>query len=171
METKQINSQLNLLITLYDAHTTYYPNALDGITDKDTHNRLNTKANHIAWIAGSLVHARYDLAYAVGVDKNLVALDKSMYELFKDYKGIQDDATYPSLSVYRKAWTQITPVLKEALINLSDEQLRGPDPFDMPGEDIDLLTAITYCIDRESYCIGQLGLYRRLLGYDAMKWQ
>lgn len=171
METKQINSQLNLLMALYDAHTTYYPNALDGIADKDTHNRLNTKANHIAWIAGSLVHERYQLAYAIGVDKNLVTEERSILELFKDFKGIQDGVTYPSLSVYRKAWTQITPVLKEGLMNLSDEQLHGPDPFDMPGEDIDLQTAIAYCIDRESYCIGQLGLYRRLLGYDAMKWQ
>jgi hypothetical protein len=171
METKQIDSQLNLLITLYDAHTTYYTNVIDGISDKDTHNRLNTKANHIAWIAGSIVHARYDLAYAIGVDKNSVTEDKSIYELFKDYQGIQDSASYPSLSKYRNAWNQITPVLKEQLMNLSDEQLHGPDPFNMPGEDIDLLKAITYCIDRESYCIGQIGLYRRLLGYEAMKWQ
>lgn len=172
METKQVvDSQLNLLLTMYDLHTTYYNNVIDGISDKDTHNRLNTKANHIAWIAGSIVHARYELAYAIGVDKNQVAEDKSLYALFKDYQGIQDNATYPSLSEYRKAWQAITPVLKDHLMDLREEQLNGPDPFNMPGEEINLLMAITYCIDRESYCIGQIGLYRRLLGYEAMKWQ
>ena len=29
---------------------------------------------------------------------------------------------------------------------------------------------IYFTIDRESYCIGQLALFRRLLGYEAMKY-
>jgi len=172
METKQvIENRLNAFATLYDMHTKFYNNVIEGISDKDAHNRLNTKANHVAWIAGSIVHGRYELAYAIGVDRSTISENKSSYELFKDYKGIQDGVTYPSLAEYRKDWKLITPVLKDQLLNLSDEQLNGPDPFEMPGEDLTLFDSITFSIDRESYCIGQIGLYRRLLGYEAMKYQ
>ena len=42
-------------LVLYDMHSTYFHSVLEGIKDEDRHNRLNTKANHIAWLAGSLV--------------------------------------------------------------------------------------------------------------------
>jgi uncharacterized damage-inducible protein DinB len=155
---------------LYDSHTTLYPNVIESISEKDTHNRLNTKANHIAWIAGSLVHMRYDLAYAVGLSKDDIKENSRSYELFKDYKGIQDSATYPSLDEYRRDWKIISPALKDHLSELSDDALNAPDPFQMPGKDLTLLDSITFFIDRESYCIGQIGLYRRLLGYEAMKY-
>jgi hypothetical protein len=41
----------------------------------------------------------------------------------------------------------------------------------MPGGDYTFFDTLTFSIDRESYCIGQIGLYRRLLGYDAMKYE
>ncbi|HKZ37278.1 MAG TPA: hypothetical protein VJ184_06500 [Chryseolinea sp.] len=171
METKQIaDSRVGLLITLYDMHTTFYSNVIDGISDKDAHNRLNTKANHVAWIAGSIVHERFELAYAIGVNKKDISENRASSGLFKDHQGIQDNVSYPSLADYRKDWGLITPVLRDQLLSLSDDQLNGPDPFEMPGENT-LFDAITFLIDRESYCIGQIGLYRRLLGYEAMKYQ
>lgn len=169
METKQV-IPLNLLITLYDMHTTFYPNVVEGISDKDAHNRLNTKANHIAWIAGSIVHERFELAYALSVDKGEVVENSLSRELFKDHQGIRDQTAYPALEDYLKDWKLITPILKERLTNLTEEDLNGPDPFEMPG-DFTLFDSITFLIDRESYCIGQIGLYRRLLGYEAMKYQ
>lgn len=155
---------LQVCINLYDFHTKLFYNVLDGISDKDANNRLGTKANHIAWIAGSLLNARYDLARAVGIDQQ-----QTSYERFKDNKGIQDNIAYPPLSEYRQDWEKISPVLRDALINLDEQQLNGPDPFGMPG-DMKLFDSITFLNDRESYCIGQVGLWRRLLGYDAMKY-
>jgi hypothetical protein len=155
----------DVLIGLYDFHTKLFNNVLVDISDKDANNRLGTKANHIAWIAGSLVHGRHALANIVGIHKKQTS-DK----LFENNKGIQDNLTYPPLAEYKKDWQNISTVLKDALVNLSEDQLNGPDPFDMPGEDFTLFDALTFCIDRESYCIGQIGLYRRLLGYEAMKY-
>ena len=137
-----------------------------GISDKDANNRLGTKANHIAWIAGSLVQGRYALANVLGND-----MKQTSDKLFENFKGIQDNVTYPPLEEFKKDWENITPVLKDALVNLSEDQLNGPDPFDMPGGEYTLFDSLTMCIDRESYCIGQIGLYRRLLGYEAMKYE
>ena len=87
----------DVLIGLYDFHTKLFYNVLVDISDKDANNRLGTKANHIAWIAGSLVHRRYALANALGIDKKQTS-DK----LFENNKGIQDNITYPSIEEYKK---------------------------------------------------------------------
>ena len=161
----EIKTSIDVIINLYDLHTQLYMNVLAGISDKDAADRLDTKANHIAWIAGSLVFERYEIARFLGID-----LKPSSGELFSEHKGIQDNVVYPSLNDFKKDWEIISPPLKNAILNLSDEQLEGPDPYQMPGEDLTLLSTLIFTAHRESYCIGQIGLYRRLLSYEAMKY-
>lgn len=166
MDTKTSKkNSLQPFLDLYDFHTKLYINALADISEQDAQNRLNTKANHISWIAGSLVQQTYMLANAAGIDKK-----QSADELFTNNKGIQDNTTYPPLAEYKKDWDAVRTDLKNALTAMSEEQLAGPDPFDMPGGNYTFFEAFTFCVDRESYCIGQIGLFRRLLGYDAMKF-
>jgi hypothetical protein len=100
-------SAMPVVINMYDWHTKLFKNVTVGISEKDAQNRLNAKANHVAWITGSLVHARYDLGKLLGLN-----LTQTSNELFKDNKGIQDNATYPSLDEFRKDWEKITPVSK-----------------------------------------------------------
>lgn len=161
----QVKRSIDTLVYLYDLHTSLFPNVIEDISDKDAQNRLNTKANHIAWLTGSLVQGRFEIANVLGIDRKQTS-DK----LFKDYKGIQDGITYPSLAEFKKDWDPISRELRDALSNLESEQLNGPDPFGMPGKDLTLFDVLAFIIDRESYCIGQIGLYRRLLGYEAMKY-
>jgi len=170
METKTAkNRSIDTLLILYDLHTKLFSNVLNGITDKDAHNRLNTKANHIAWLAGSLVQERYELAGVLGADPETYQNKQSALELFRDHNGIQDGITYPPLLTFEKDWKTITPVLRNALVHASDRQLEKP--FEMPGETMTVFDLITFVIHREAYCIGQIGLYRRLLGYAAMKYE
>ena len=158
------DSRMSSLIVLYDMHTTYFANAIVDISDKDSHNRLNTKANHIAWLTGSLVEQRYEIAKMLGSDNKQAA-----HELFKDNKGIQDNITYPSLSEFKKDWETISPVLRNALVNISSEKL--DDSFEMmPGMKMTYYDLITFIIYREANIIGQIALWRRLLGYEAMKY-
>jgi len=167
MEATTMNKRsMDTLIVLYDLHTKLFHNVIEGISDKDAQNRLNTKANHVAWLTGSLVHERYELSNATGNSRRHGA-----YELFRDHKGIQDTITYPSLAEFNNDWEKISPELRNALLNLSEEQLESDDPYGMPGENLTFFDALTFIMDRESYCIGQIGLYRRLLGYEAMKYQ
>jgi hypothetical protein len=162
------SSNMYALIFQYDLHSKFFTNVLADITDKDAHNRLNSKANHIAWIAGSCVHLRFELAKAMGVDKKEKHGD--LYKQENDMKPIQDDLTYPSLTEFKQEWERITPVLKDIMMNLNEEKLNSPDPFGMPGGEFKLIDTLIFCLDRESYCIGQIGIFRRLLGYDAMKY-
>ena len=164
MVQKTNSNRIYSLIVLYDMHTNFFFSALDSISDNDAHNRLNTKANHIAWLTGSLVQQRYEIATSLGADRKQAA-----HELFKDNKGIQDNVTYPSLAEFKKDWESITPVLKEALVNVSDEKL--DELFEMmPEMRMTYFDLITFIIYREANIIGQIALWRRLLGYEAMKY-
>jgi hypothetical protein len=157
--------EIQTLLGFYDWHTKLFGNVIDSISDKDAQNRLQTKANHVAWIAGSLVYERFQLASFLDVK-----LKQPSSELFKDHKGIQEGVVYPSLNEFKKDWDLIGPALRKALENVSDEKLDSPDPYIMPGKNLTLYETIQYTIDREAYCIGQIGLWRRLLGYEAMKY-
>lgn len=169
-KTASKKDMMEIIINLYDYHTKLFLNALDGISDKDAQDRLGTKANHIAWIAGSMVYQRQVLAKAMGIAVNQRSEQFFKAEKGQGHKGIQDDLTYPSLKEYQEDWTTISSALKDSLADVGEEKLNGPDPFEMPGGDYTFFDTLTFCTDRESYCIGQIGLYRRLLGYDAMKW-
>ena len=160
---KANSSRMDSLIALYDMQTTFFNSALDGLKDGDAHNRLNTKANHIAWLTGSLVQQRFELAQVLRIDKKQQAND-----FFKDNKGIQDGVTYPTLSTFKADWEAISPELKEALIAVSDEKLDSQ--IDMGGMKMSVYELLTFSIYREANCIGQIALWRRLLGYEAMKY-
>jgi len=158
------SSKLYSFLVLYDMQTTFFKNVLDGISDQDTHNRLNTKANHIAWLTGSLVEQRYYLANELGIDGRQQA-----FELFKDNKGILDDAVYPSLEVFRNDWDRISPLLRSALVEATEDQLNKEIEMG-PGQKMSFYDLISFFIYREANIIGQLALWRRLLNYPAMKY-
>jgi hypothetical protein len=164
METKTASSRMQSLVILYDMHTTFFKNALHGIDDKDTHNRLNTKANHIAWLTGSLVEMRYEIANDTGIETHQAA-----QELFKDGKGIQDDITYPTLESFKKDWDIISPITRNAFVEITDEKLDSQ--IDMGGMKMSFFDMVSFTIYREANCIGQIALWRRLLGYEAMKYE
>jgi hypothetical protein len=165
MELKTQSIRMATVPALYDMQTTYFLNALDGISDSDAHSRMGTKANHIAWLAGSLVQQRYELA---------AYLDKSndykqgAEDLFKDNQGIKDGVIYPLLEQFKKDWTAISPILRELLLSANDDQL--DQHVEMPGMSFPTFDLITFVSYREANCIGQIALWRRLLGYEAMKY-
>lgn len=163
MDKKPISSRMYPLVVLYDMHTGFFKKGIAGISDKDSHNRLNTKANHIAWLAGSLTEQRFDMARQFGSSQR-----QSADELFKDYQGIKDDVTYPPLSGFLKDWETISPILRELLMNITDEKLDSI--FEMEGMKMTYFELLSFMAYREASVIGQIALWRRLLGYEALKY-
>lgn len=166
MNTKAKSSRIEPLLFLYDLHTQLFPNVIEGITSDDAHQRLDTKANHVAWIAGSLLQQRVDIVNDLGGKASHQA-----ESLFSNFQGIKDDLKYPELESYRKDWQSVSEDARKMLIEITDEKLNsihktlGMPEMDMPYSDM-----IGYSVHRESYLIGQIGLWRRLLGYPAMKY-
>ncbi|HUH19512.1 DinB family protein [Albibacterium sp.] len=163
METKTASSRIEGLLTLFDMQTTFFERAIDGITEEDAYKRLNTKANHIAWLSGSLVQQRFLMT-----SETNPGLKQTGDELFKDNKGIQDDAKYPTLAEYLKDWRMISPIAREALVMIDDKKLDSE--MDMGFMKMTYYELIAFTIYREASIIGQLALWRRLLDYPALKY-
>ncbi|RBQ02296.1 DinB family protein [Pedobacter miscanthi] len=163
MKSTPTSNRMYGLIVLYEMHSDFLLRALEGIDEKDAQKRLDTKANHIAWITGSVVQGRYFLAKSFGID-----LPSITDELFANNKSIVDDAVYPSLAGLIKDWQAISPHLQEALTQASDEQLE--EKLNIPGMEITLFEMISFNTYREANCIGQIALWRRLLGYAGMNY-
>lgn len=163
---KTKDSRMESLVVLYDMHTEYFRRGIVGIPDDAAHNRLNTKANHVAWLTGSLVQERYEMANIYGAEKQQAA-----NELFNNHKGIQEDVKYPSLPEFEKDWNKISPVLRDIMVNVSTEKLDSILEFpEMPDMKFSHYEFFTFMIYREANCIGQIALWRRLLGYPALKY-
>jgi hypothetical protein len=89
-------------------------------------------------------------------------------ELFADYKGIQPGVKYPTVAEYLSDWEKITPEAREALVKIDDEKLDSQFPVEMMK--MSYYEMISFTIYREANMIGQLALWRRLLGYPALKY-
>lgn len=163
MDIKPVSNRMYGFLILFDMHTDFFYSVLADLKDEDANERLNTKANHIAWLAGSLVQQRFDLENMLGGELKAVA-----DELFKDNKGIQADVVYPNLSVYQEDWKKITPILREKLLNVSEDELNKILEF--PGMSFPLFEMISFNTYREANTIGQIALWRRLLDYEPMKY-
>lgn len=164
MDAKDVkDSRMFSLLILYDMHTDYFNRALVDIPDDEAQNRLGTKANHIAWIAGSLVQVRYEMAALFGKQ-----LHQTNHALFDGFKGIQDDLTYPPLAEFKADWDKISPVLRAIYTDLSAAKLDSK--FDMHGMTMTHYEMVTFQTYREANCIGQIALWRRLLGFPGLKY-
>ena len=124
----------------------------------------NTVLRDTGAVAGSLVQQRYELANVLSGENHKQQAD----ELFKDNKGILDGAAYPSLEQFKADWKKITPIAREAIIKADAATLEGK--IEMPGMEMTRFELISFIIYREANCIGQIALWRRLLGYEAMKY-
>lgn len=163
METKTASTRTEGLLKLFEYQTTFFARAIEGISEKDMYERLDTKANHIAWLTGSLVQQRYDMAKETNH-----GLKQTGEELFSDHKGIQDGATYPSVAEYLADWDKITPVARQALVAIDDQKLDSE--IDMGFMKMSNYDMIAFTIYREASIIGQIALWRRLLNYPALKY-
>jgi hypothetical protein len=163
MKTKTASTRTQGLLALYDLQTPFLERAIEGISKEDFQNRLNTKANHMAWLTGALVQQRFSM-----VSETHPELKQTGDELFKDNKGIQDDATYPSAAEYLKDWKMISPLGREVLVDITDEKLDSI--IDMGFMKMSYYDLITFSLYREASMIGMIALWRRLLNYPAMKY-
>ncbi|RZK10320.1 MAG: MarR family transcriptional regulator [Flavobacterium sp.] len=78
-------------------------------------------------------------------------------------KGIQEGERYPTIAEYINDWNKITPVAREALVSIDDQKLDSI--MDMGEWKMPYYDMICFTIYREASIIGQIALWRRLLGY------
>ncbi len=166
MEINNVSATMQSLLIQHELHTLLFHNAIHGISETDAARRLN-EANHIAWLTGNLVSLRYKLVNAMGI-----SVEQKFPALFKNNKGIQNDVVYPSLAELSEDWDSISPILLHRLLDISPGELNGIQPFPIPAlTDKTFLASLSFLFHREAYGIGQIGILRRIFGYEAMSYK
>jgi len=164
---KPIAKTLTIVIPGYRMHSQLLNNMLDGIREEDAQKRIDNKTNHFTWMVGNLVNCRYWLADILGIP------EKDPYEaLFKDAKALDVDATYPTLEALKGEWHKVSPPLYKRLLAVDEAELAQAYEFGMntPYVEENKLNMVGMCMDRESYLFGQLGLMRKALGYEGVRY-
>ena len=162
-----VSKSLDVIIPGYRMHTQMFNNMLEGITEAEAQKRIADKTNHVTWMVGNLVNSRYWLANILGI----VEKDPNE-ELFKDARALQMEVQYPALEELKKEWHKISPLLYHKLLTTEEAALDEAFPFGMNVSFVaeNKLNMVGMSIDRESYLFGQLGLMRKILGYEGVKY-
>src|SRR5690606_39238249 len=90
----------------------------------------------------------------------------------KDAKALDPNAEYPSIDTLKKEWHKVSAPVYERLMSVTEKELDEAYPFGMNVGFVEenRLNMVGMAMDRESYLFGQLGLMRRILGYEGMKY-
>lgn len=158
---------LAIVIPAYRMHSRLFNNLLDGIREEDAQKRIADRTNHFTWMVGNLVNCRYWLAGLLGIP------EKDPYDaLFKDAKALDVNAEYPTLQELKKQWHVISPQLYRKLLAVDETELGEAYAFGMntPYVEENKLNMVGMSLDRQSYLFGQLGLMRRALGYEGVRY-
>lgn len=164
---KPISQSLEIVIPAFRMQTQMFDNIIDGIKEEDALRRIEGRTNHIVWMAGNLVNCRYWLSDVLGIK------DKDPNEaLFGNAKALDDSLPYPALSVLKEQWHKISPEIYKGLLLMSQEQLQSDYEFGMGIDFIqeNKLNMVGMALDRQSYLFGQIGLMRRILGYEGVRY-
>ncbi len=155
------------MIPVYRMHSQLFNNMLDGIREADAQKRLDNKTNHFTWMVGNLVNCRYWMANVLGIDKT-----DPHEDIFKDAKTLDTAIQYPSLEELKAAWHKISPLLYQKLLSVEEVELGQSYPFgmDVPYVEENKLNMLGMGMDRQSYLFGQLGLMRRALAYEGVRY-
>lgn len=166
MDTPTSN-KLDIIIPAFRGHSQNFLMVLDGISEEDALQRIEGRTNHIIWMAGNFLDMRYALGSVLRVQEEFEFRD-----FFFQGKALDESFKYPSLQQLKDAFHKISPLVYDKLLQVSDEDLDKAFPM---GMNIDffpetILNFVGMCIGREDYLCGQIGLMRRILGYEGMKY-
>ncbi len=164
---KPVAKTLTIVIPAYRIHSQLFNNMLDGVREEDTQMRIADKTNHFAWMVGNLVNCRYWLAEVLGIPEK-----DPNEDLFKDARALDPSIQYPPLDELKKQWHRISPPLYQKLLSVEEEELSRAYAFGMntPYVEENKLNMVGMSLDRESYLFGQLGLMRKALGYEGVRY-
>jgi hypothetical protein len=154
------------LLAQYNLHNTLYNNVLVAINEEESEVRLVPGINNVKWLAGHLVWGQRGLAGMGGVTMNIQWLPHFDTQI---KTPPAPELRMPSLQEIKDAWNQNVEPIREGLKNLSDETLETPIEFPMPAfRTVEGLW--TFINHHQAYTIGQIGILRRALGKEAMKY-
>lgn len=141
-------------------------NALEGVTDEQAKIRISDHNNPLNWLATHTIWARFNICMLLGKPAA-----KNPYDgMFENFKPFDPSFNYPTLAQDKEEWNKATALLEGALSSVSEEHLAAECPLKSPIGDFTNGGTVAFLTQHESYDIGQLGLLKKYLTKEAMKY-
>ena len=126
---------------------------------------------HLAWQVGHLASAQYGLTIRAtrGKPEAAEVLPASYFGLFgRGSKPVADPAAYPAPAELLRVLHAVNEAHPREIGNLLDAQLDEPSLVESPMFRTKF-DALVFCSEHEFSHAGQIGLLRRLLGYESLR--
>jgi hypothetical protein len=162
-------SAKNQLLAQYDLHNLLFNNVIVDINEEESNIRLVPSINNVKWLAGHLVWAQGNLARLGRVQVEIPWVGHFLGGPATKEEKSAAKGELPSLEMIRDKWNEIGPTIRNGLENLTLEALNSPVEFPIAlfKTQEGLWTFINH---HQAYTIGQIGILRRALGKEAMKY-
>lgn len=157
-------NNINTIIAQFDLQTSWFLNALENCSEDESNTRFSEHLNPIKWVAGHLTDARFTIHALISGSE----INDPYKRLFSKGTNNQTDSSFPTIEQIQVDWITVSGLLKKALQGMPEEQWLSKPPFQTAIPDETLSGLIAYFAMHESFHIGQLSIYRKLLGKPAM---
>jgi hypothetical protein len=166
-------SSKKVLLDQYDLHQVLYNNVLADISDEESDKCITDPMNSVKWLAGHLAWAQLNLSNIGGVP-----VDFAWRDHYHTKQGASPadlaapPSEVPTLQTILDKWNEMAPLIRAGLESLPNQALESvvaiPHPI-APFDDT-LAGLWAFINHHQAYTIGQIGILRRGLGKDAMKY-
>ncbi|HEY4323353.1 MAG TPA: DinB family protein [Mucilaginibacter sp.] len=161
------------LLAQYNLHNLLFNNVIADISDEESDKCVADPMNCVKWLAGHLTWAQGNLARMGGTK-----IDIPWVGHFLSGPGSTEEernapkGEYPTLTMIKDKWNEIGPAIKNGLENLPDQALETVIDAKTPilPYDNTLGGLWAFINHHQAYTIGQIGILRRGLGKEAMKY-
>ncbi|WP_259070292.1 DinB family protein [Mucilaginibacter sp. X4EP1] len=162
-----------ILIAQYDLHNLLFNNVIADINDAESNQSILEPMNNVKWLAGHLLWAQRNLARMGGADviipwmEHFLQKNASTPEEINAPKG-----EFPTLQQIKDKWNEINLPIRAGLESLPEETLNQIISSNHPLFPFDdtLAGLLAFINHHQAYTIGQIGILRRGMGKEAMKY-
>ncbi len=166
-------SAKKVLLDQFDLHNLLYNNVIADISDEESNKCIADPMNSVKWLAGHLLWANGNLANIGGMK-----IDMPWRDHFHTKQGATPadlaapKSELPTLEQIKNKWNEFAPIIRTGLENLPAEALNAVIEIKHPIYPFDntLGGLWAFINHHQAYTIGQIGILRRGLGKDAMKY-
>jgi len=166
-------SAKKVLLDQYDLHNVLFNNVIADISDEEAGKCIADPMNCVKWLAGHLAWAQLNLGN-IGGNK----IDFAWRDHFHTKQGAGPEdlsapaSEMPTLQQIKDKWNEMAPQIRAGLENLPEPALDTviSVPHPIAPYDNTLAGLWAFINHHQAYTIGQIGILRRGLGKDAMKY-
>ncbi len=158
-------SSIYQLELIFGLNERLFINALEGVTEEQSKERLSGHSNPLNWIAAHTVWARYNMLFFLGKP-----VENPYNYAFENFKAYDAAIEYPSVSDIKTEWGKVSGLLKDALKSVTEEHLAGDSPIKSPIGDNTVGGTMAFFAEHESYDVGQMAFLKKYFTGEAMKY-